>query len=70
LGTLETIRNNAARLILGASRSSPIPEVPAESDVIPLHVQRQKSLLNYIARITNNPSIQNYTTFNSIQENC
>ena len=61
INKLETINNEAARIITGAFRSSPINSVLAESQLVPLNVCRNQLLLNYIAKLITLPKHQNCT---------
>ena len=60
LKKLDTLNNSAARIITGAFKSSPIPSLLAEANIVPLENRRNQLLINYISNLSANPGNQNY----------
>ena len=57
---LETINNEAARIISGEFHSSPINSLLAESNLVPLNVRKTELLMNYISKVPADKNHQNY----------
>ena len=63
---MDSINNEAARVITGAFRSSPINSLLAEANLLPLQTRRTKLLLNYACKVLSTKNHQNYGIFANI----
>ena len=62
LRKLDVVNNEAARIISGAFRSSPIHSLLAEANLLPLEIRRKQLVLNYASKIVRFPQHSNYQT--------